>query len=60
MNIIIEEKIIMSDKRQQKALLSVRVTNKFKEDLEKIAEDKGMTLPDFIRYVLTDYKENIK
>jgi|GEM_PF-7100041 len=50
----------MSDKRQQKALLSVRVTNKFKEDLEKIAEDKGMTLPDFIRYVLTDYKENIK
>jgi len=48
----------MSDKRQQKDLIAVRVTSKFKTDLEKVAEEKGMTLPDLVRYILTDYKEN--
>jgi antitoxin component of RelBE/YafQ-DinJ toxin-antitoxin module len=47
----------MAESRKQKALISVRVTNKFKEDLEKIAEDKGNTLPDLVRYVLMEYLE---
>ncbi len=46
------------EKRQQKALISVRVTNKFKDEFEKLAESKGMTLPDFIRFVLMQYLEN--
>ena len=46
------------EKRQAKELISVRVTGNFKKELERIAEDKNMTLPDFIRYILTQYLEN--
>ena len=48
----------MVEKRQQKALISIRVTNKFKDEFDKLAESKGMTLPDFIRFILTQYIEN--
>jgi hypothetical protein len=44
--------------RQKVAQLSVRVTNKFKKDLELLGESKGMTLPDFVRYILSSYLEN--
>ena len=43
------------EKRKQKELLAVRVTEKFKKQLEDIAEKKGMTLPDLHRYILTKY-----
>jgi antitoxin component of RelBE/YafQ-DinJ toxin-antitoxin module len=46
------------EKRQQKELISVRVTNKFKSEFEKLAETKGITLPDLVRYVLMQYLEN--
>lgn len=45
-------------KRQQKELISVRVTNKFKSEFERLAEEKGITLPDLVRYILTQYLEN--
>lgn len=48
----------MVERRQQKELISVRVTTKFKSDYEKLAEVKGMTLPDLVRYVLIQYLEN--
>ena len=48
----------MMEKRQQKDLISVRVTNKFKKEYEKLAESKGMTLPDLVRFILTQYLEN--
>lgn len=48
----------MAEKRQQKALIAVRVTNKFKKEYEKLAESKGMTLPDLVRFILTQYLEN--
>lgn len=46
------------ERRKQKELIAVRVTNKFKQEFEKIAESKGMTLPDLVRYILTQYLEN--
>lgn len=46
------------ERRQQKELIAVRVTNKFKAEFKKIAESKGMTLPDLVRYILTQYLEN--
>lgn len=48
------------EKRIQKELIAVRVTNKFKQDFEKIAEEKGITLPDLIRYILTQYLEKYR
>lgn len=48
------------DTRKQKALLSVRVTTKFKKQLENIADEKGMTLPDLMRFILTSYIEDNK
>lgn len=48
------------DSRKQKALLSVRVTNKFKKQLEDIADSKGITLPDLVRFILTSYIEENK
>jgi antitoxin component of RelBE/YafQ-DinJ toxin-antitoxin module len=48
------------DSRKQKALLSVRVTTKFKQQLENIADKKGITLPDLIRFILTSYIEDNK
>jgi hypothetical protein len=46
------------EKRQKKDQIYARVTIKFKRELEKLAEEKGMTLPDLIRYVMTTYLEN--
>jgi antitoxin component of RelBE/YafQ-DinJ toxin-antitoxin module len=46
------------ERRQKTAQISLRVTNKFKKEFEKIAESKGMTLPDLIRYILTQYLES--
>ena len=46
------------EKRQQKDLISVRVTNKFKSDYERLADSKGMTLPDLVRFILAQYLEN--
>jgi len=46
------------EKRLQKDLISVRVTSKFKKEYEKLSDSKGMTLPDLIRFVLTQYLEN--
>lgn len=43
------------DSRKQKELIAVRVTSKFKKRLEDIAENKDMTLPDLIRYILVKY-----
>lgn len=45
------------EKRKQKELMAVRVTTKFKTDYETLAQQKGMTLPDLMRYILTDYLE---
>jgi antitoxin component of RelBE/YafQ-DinJ toxin-antitoxin module len=54
----------MTESRKQKDLVSVRVTTKFKKQLEDIAEDKGMTLPDYVRFVLAnaieEYEMKIK
>jgi hypothetical protein len=44
--------------RQKSSQISVRVTNKFKRELEFISEEKGMTLPDFVRYILITYLES--
>ena len=49
--------VLTLERRKQKDLISVRVTNKFKNEYNKIAEEKDMTLPDLVRYILTDYKE---
>jgi len=43
------------DSRKQKELIAVRATSKFKKQLENIAENKGMTLPDLVRYILAKY-----
>jgi len=55
---IVDKELILMEKRQQKALISVRVTNKFKSEYEILAESKGMTLPDLVRYILMQYLEN--
>ena len=49
---------MIMESRKQKALISVRVTNKFKSEYETLAELKGMTLPDLVRYILMQYLEN--
>lgn len=46
------------ERRQKTAQLAVRVTNKFKKELEILGESKGMMLPDFVRYILMQYLEN--
>jgi len=46
------------EKRQQKELIAVRVTNKFKQELIDIANKKGWTLPDLIKLILGQYVEN--
>jgi antitoxin component of RelBE/YafQ-DinJ toxin-antitoxin module len=46
------------DKRKQKDLISVRVTTNFKKEYEKLAEEKNMTLPDLIRYILVQFLDN--
>lgn len=49
----------MSDRRQQKELIAVRVTDKFKKDMEKIAEEKGMTLTRLSQIYINNYKDRI-
>jgi antitoxin component of RelBE/YafQ-DinJ toxin-antitoxin module len=44
--------------RKQKELISIRATTKFKNQLQKIADKKGMTLPALVRYILMQYMEN--
>jgi len=46
------------EKRQQKELIAVRVTGKFKNELINIANDKGWSLPDLIKFILGQYVEN--
>jgi len=40
--------------------ISVRVTDKMYETLERIAEEKGVTLPDLVRHILLEYIESHK
>ncbi|RLF41155.1 MAG: hypothetical protein DRN12_03825 [Thermoplasmata archaeon] len=40
--------------------INVRITEKMYAELEKIAESKGLTLPDLIRHVLVEYIERHK
>jgi antitoxin component of RelBE/YafQ-DinJ toxin-antitoxin module len=38
--------------------LQIRVTEKFKQAIEEIAEKKGMTISDYVRYIIQKDLEN--
>jgi antitoxin component of RelBE/YafQ-DinJ toxin-antitoxin module len=38
--------------------LQIRVSEKMKADIEEIAEKRGMTISDYVRYIITKDLEN--